>query len=761
MSHATITTEMCFSDPLRQQLVDSGADAVWPLDDTFGSTVREIVQNLTGTSDDVSRSDAGFIPEYGSVSGFNGTTSTFYVETDAALEPSATVAVAFLVKLLSAPAGSWSLVRKENAGVGGRISVRIVISGADTILRFTANIGATSRDLDYTIADVAAWQATARMIICRYDGTNMQIIQVTLAGVKSTLATAAYSGVVANGTPSRLYVGSNAATDEYANVQLQWLTWWSDDYPTDAELTAMGVALGWTDVSDDVNLGHGLELTYGIQSEGPKARLGDVGTFQFALKNGTNNSAGLLGYYSLDHANRRSGFGFNIPVRLSITDPDTSTVYRKFVGKLVHIQPIAGARRERVTECLAVDYFDELARATLPQMPFAEGDFPNGLTTGEAITKTLQKSAIHPHDVADASIGVEIFPYGYDRAEDEKDVVLGMIGQIIDSELAWCVMRGNTGTGGQFYMIGRQARQTDVTPDWTLSNTMQELEADQSRDEIVTRALVTVRPRSIDAAATTVLFSMDISNQQPAIEAGQFIIIRAPYTDPDERSNRIGGTAIVTPVATTDYLGNSAADGSGTNLTASMAVTFIDEQGNDIPAADAGANSTLLKIANNHATTTLYVRQCQLRGKGVRTYDAVICEASDANLRGKYGDNVLAVSQPFQDSVESGNQAAAFLLSAYSGERTVVRRIRLLVGDQSSDALMTAAIASEPGDLVQLTETVTGLSAKDYFINGVSLRVKPNNAIETEWNVARREMQSWIVGVAGYSEVGETTVLGY
>src|SRR3990167_8138209 len=273
MSHATITTEMCFSDPLRQQLVDSGADAVWPLDDTFGSTVREIVQNLTGTSDDVSRSDAGFIPEYGSVSGFNGTTSTFYVETDAALEPSATVAVAFLVKLLSAPAGSWSLVRKENAGVGGRISVRIVISGADTILRFTANIGATSRDLDYTIADVAAWQATARMIICRYDGTNMQIIQVTLAGVKSTLATAAYSGVVANGTPSRLYVGSNAATDEYANVQLQWLTWWSDDYPTDAELTAMGVALGWTDVSDDVNLGHGLELTYGIQSEGTKAPL--------------------------------------------------------------------------------------------------------------------------------------------------------------------------------------------------------------------------------------------------------------------------------------------------------------------------------------------------------------------------------------------------------------------------------------------------------------------------------------------------------
>ena len=74
---------------------------------------------------------------------------------------------------------------------------------------------------------------------------------------------------------------------------------------------------------------------------------------------------------------------------------------------------------------------------------------------------------------------------------------------------------------------------------------------------------------------------------------------------------------------------------------------------------------------------------------------------------------------------------------------------------------MTAAIASEPGDLVQLTETVTGLSAQDYFINGVSLRVKPNNALETEWNVARREMQSWIVGVAGYSEVGETTVLGY
>ena len=72
------------------------------------------------------------------------------------------------------------------------------------------------------------------------------------------------------------------------------------------EMKLAGVDGVYTDVSADVL--SDLTATYGISGGGPTDRVASTGSMQFQLNNSASNSAGLVGYYSLGHANARSGF---------------------------------------------------------------------------------------------------------------------------------------------------------------------------------------------------------------------------------------------------------------------------------------------------------------------------------------------------------------------------------------------------------------------------------------------------------------------
>src|SRR5688572_17633412 len=77
-----VTIESCFGGRLGQKLIDTGARAIWPCDDVYGTSVRELVNGLVGTHS-VSVGDPGWVPEYGCAFGFNGVSHYFVVEHDA------------------------------------------------------------------------------------------------------------------------------------------------------------------------------------------------------------------------------------------------------------------------------------------------------------------------------------------------------------------------------------------------------------------------------------------------------------------------------------------------------------------------------------------------------------------------------------------------------------------------------------------------------------------------------------------------------
>lgn len=733
-----ITLQLGLGGSIRPTFISTGAVAVWPLSDVAGSTVSEIIANRTGTSDNVSRGDPGMLPEYGCATGFNGTTSSISVAHASALAPTSTFAAAFVIRLLDATiASNQTIIRKENGGTAGRILVGLKSTGP--ALTFGLNIGGSYAELDYTIPTVSDWVDNARLIVCRYDGTNKQIIQVTTAGTKTTLATTAASGAVGTGSGSSIYFGSNAASSEFFDGFLQWVGWFVNDTPTDNEITSLGSSLVWTDATSDVEAD--VEAEWGIRDPNPLARIATTGTLQFSLRNHAGNSGGLLGYYSPDHANVRSGFVFGIPVRLSVVDPATPTsTTRRFVGRLVAMNPTPGQIAKPITECMATDFMDELARPTLPAIGLVSDE-----PTWDITRRLLQELPTKPHDLSAATDGDESFDYGFDTAADEREKVLTALNRLMQSELGYLYVRGNDNGGDQLTFEARSERPTVVTPDWTFSNSMNDLEVTRDRTAVITRVQVTVHPRTIDDDADTVLFTLD---DRPAVHSGAPVTIRASYTGPE--GARVGGTDMVTPVAVTDYTANSQENAAGSDETASLSVTVT-----------FGANSAEVTFTNT-GVIPIYVTFFQLRGRGVYTYEPVPCEATaNEATRALYGDVVLTLDQSFQSSSSKGFDAASYLLNAFAAPRTIARSILLRVGQGSPSARISAALKADCGDLVSITETVTGLSDEHYFVNGVKTRYSAG-FVETELFLAPREQAiAWILGVAGYSELGVTTYPGF
>jgi len=124
---------------------------------------------------------------------------------------------------------------------------------------------------------------------------------------------------------------------------------------------------------------------------------------------------------------------------------------------------------------------------------------------------------------------------------------------------------------------------------------------------------MTTHPRSVDAANTTVLWTMEGSK---AIPAGQTVTgIRGRYRDPSGGASYVNGKDMITPVATTDYKAYEFEDGTGTDFTANMVVT-----------AEFGSAEAEFSIENTGGTEfftgggdILF----QVRGRGVYQYDTV------------------------------------------------------------------------------------------------------------------------------------------
>jgi hypothetical protein len=465
------------------------------------------------------------------------------------------------------------------------------------------------------------------------------------------------------------------------------------------EMQLGGLSGAWTDVTDDVL--NPINVSYGIQGNTVMDRVASTGTMELELNNSEANSAGLIGYYSPGHANARSGFDIGISVRLTMTDgTNTKRIYGRIPpGGISVVAGTKGARRTMVT---VVDWMEQAALYPLIVQALEEDQ-----RIDQVVTTIVSAVPVAPLST-DYNTGGDVFAYAFDTLGTATRA-LTEFQKLAISEFGYIYVKRDAVYGEVLTVDGAYSR-ISATSGVTLTNSMAALDTVYSGN-FTNKIKITANPREVDAAATTVLYSL---TKALAIAPTDTATFTGKYRDPTGGSKQVSGKDMVALVATTDYLFNTAADGTGDDITADLTVS----------STTLGANAAEFVLTNDGAQAG-YVTFLQCRGKGIYFYDPVVVIAEDTALQTTHGEYLLNIDQKYQDNSNNSLAWAQYWLGQLKTSREDV--IGVTFSPSRSAALMTAFLSMDIGSRFTLTEDMTALSSQDYFINGNNFTIDGGN----------------------------------
>jgi len=562
----------------------------------------------------------------------------------------------------------------------------------------------------------------------------------------------------------------------------------------------------WTDITADVMAAEGIRINYGISGDKPMDAVAGTGSAKFTVN----------GYaYSFNHADVLSGWQFGAGIRIllrrtsdtaqavaSITRSSaTATVttsashgystddwvtiagasqagyngsfritktaattytydlgtltpatpasgtmtarigYLKHNGKLRSADPDPGAYRTRRVRVTSYDGMRDLAETTLRDVAVQVNK-----TETELLTTVLDAVPANAQPkFRSLAAAVDTYPYSFNEL-GSGTAALRVIKRICVSGFGTAHMRGD----GTFEFLSRNTRATGAAK-FHFDETMQGLRTNASIDELVNHVQTTISPRSIDSAATTKVYQA--TGIPFSVAAGETVTMVVTYRDPDNTDTLIGATDVVNATATTDYLGNANAAGSGTNLTSSLAIVTTQY-----------ASTATLAITNNHATATIYLTNAsgvaflQLRGKGVYERSSQTFTAQSSQ---PYGDKTIKIPLSYQDDIGTAQSYALVVEEKYNQSAHAQLESISFAGNASSDLLLQA-ISREPGDMIEVSETNVGADQILMVIQSVDLEITSGPWVTATFGLAPSSaFAMWLLGTAGRSEIGESTTLGF
>jgi hypothetical protein len=526
----------------------------------------------------------------------------------------------------------------------------------------------------------------------------------------------------------------------------------------------------WVDLTPDV-IGQ-QTATWGITGNSQIDRVASSGQMEFTLRNDEGCLGGIAGYYSPYVSGSMAGWRTGLPCRLRFVLSETEFI--RFFGRISGIQPTSGSNGPRQVSVTVADWMELAATNPIisPELAYDQriDQIVPLIVAGMPIQP--QRTIYHP--------GQDTFPTAFDTVRSNTRV-LSEFNKVALSELGYIYLRHDQPYGETLVVEGRHTRSAN---DSLLMTPLLSFESDrllmedgdhllqETGDLIVIEALkqmefnnnmtsldvsygtnvvnliqAKVYPRRIDSAATSVLFSL---STPIALAAGETKAnIRALYRDPTAQASKVNGKDMVNPVATTDYLMYANSDGTGSNLTANLAVTAV-----------YGSEGVYYTLVNTGGTAG-YVTKLQARGRGIYTYDALEYVTEDATSRDQNGYLPLVLDMKYQNDPTNAVSISTVLMNQDKDARQIVNGLTAC-GNYDSD-LMRAFLYGDVGDLIHLTESQTGADGY-YYIQQVSFILKPVGVIHFSWllkEALNLEEVYWELEVAGKSELGTTTFLGY
>jgi hypothetical protein len=227
----------------------------------------------------------------------------------------------------------------------------------------------------------------------------------------------------------------------------------------------------------------------------------------------------------------------------------------------------------------------------------------------------------------------------------------------------------------------------------------------------------------------------------PAISAGATRIFTAQYPSSGSGSTAKAVDFWQNLTATTDYLANDAADGTGTARTGNITVSLTKR-----------AQSMDISLENGHSGT-VYITKLQARGNAVTAKDDFDVSATDATSQTTFGKRTYPHPGKFVPTAEEAQNWADFHVGAWKDPVPLLKVT--LVGNRST-ATLTDIMSREISDLVTVTASNdTGLGISEgFFVESV------HHQIDAELNHRATFTLSQSSGYAGFFLIG-TSALGY
>lgn len=506
------------------------------------------------------------------------------------------------------------------------------------------------------------------------------------------------------------------------------------------------ISSAWANITSDVLQNPPPRLSgMGFMSNAFTDVVADAATLTFSLKNGTNSSGGVIGYYTPQGRNMRTGWGVGIPVRLSFTY-DGYTIY-KFYGYIDNdgIEVETGRYGNRTVKVKASNWLKWASDQSVNLI-----QRQTNVRIDQAVTSVIENCTRKPLAVKYYQ-GQLTFPTVFDNMSPDTKA-LTELQKLAISELGRVFIRPGV-DGGETLIVGDKNWSTNWIASYTsgtgsvpkknsdiTSNIVQEdgtstflledgtssllmdenqpaafytgtpgagtaVETDIIDVQVVyskylfNRAKLTTYPRTVDSS-TVVLWSL---GQYITLAAGETVTnVRGSYTDPNNEAIQVNGFDMVAPVATTDYLMNAASDGSGANRTADLVVT-----------ATYGSAEVSYSLTNNNASTS-YVTFLQARGKGIYLRDKTEKTYNSTSSQALYGVQPISIDFPYVSNMQDlftfapktdGTMFSGGIFTSYDQPNMTAERVGIFV-NRSSVGMMSFLFL-EPGDQILLYEHMT------------------------------------------------------
>lgn len=480
----------------------------------------------------------------------------------------------------------------------------------------------------------------------------------------------------------------------------------------------------WVDLTED--LVGAISLSWGNRNKGVLDRMAQSGTLRWRLNNSAENSQGVVGCYSPRSANKRAGWQKDVEIRFSlVVDGVVERVFHRGWLRAITVAP--GEEGVHPVECTSRDWLDQAARHEVRGV----GTLIDA-TIDEAVDELLAEIPIPPF-ATNLDPGTDVHPFLLDDLRGGS--YLAALTRLVFSEIGY----GYLLRDGTLRVEARTRRFLAAEPGVTIDEPFN-VETEEADVANLARVVITPRVKDLDVV------TLATSKKAIEIAPGDSFTFELKYVDPLQEASRIGGVEMVNPVAITDYLFNSAANGTGVDLTASLGVAVV-----------FGGDVVRVTVTNNHASSKGFVTKFEVRGKGLYTYQPQTYELRNQALIDATGERELELQMPYQSDPNVARSAAAALLAAGAeGDQGA----SVTFAAESDDHHMDALLNYDIGSLVAAEEPVSAVTGPAW-IHGIELQFQEPGISWVTWHLLKADTNRyWQMGVVGLSELGVTTFIG-